>query len=37
MPHVPENIVSEVPEGRQDVHNSGVYTQLADAPPVRPD
>ncbi len=31
MPHVPENITSEGPDGRQDVHNSGVDTQLADA------
>ncbi len=31
MPHVPEKITSEGPDGRQDVHNSGVDTQLADA------
>jgi hypothetical protein len=29
MPIVPENIMSEGPDGRQDVHNSGVDTQLA--------
>ena len=28
---VPENIMNEAPDGRQDVHNSGVDTQLADA------
>ena len=37
MPLVPENIMSEGPNGRQDVHNSGVDTQLAAAPPMRPD
>jgi hypothetical protein len=31
MPLVPENIMSEGPNGRQDVHNSGVDTQLAAA------
>jgi hypothetical protein len=31
MSHFPENIMSDGPDGRQDVHNSGVDTQLADA------
>ena len=31
MPLVPENINSERPDGRQDVHNSGIDTQLAGA------
>ena len=31
MPLVPENITTEGPDGRQDVHNSGVDTQLAAA------
>jgi hypothetical protein len=29
--HVPENTMPEEPDGRQDVHNSGVNTQMAAA------
>ena len=31
MPLVPENIMTDGPDGRQDVHNTGVDTQLAAA------
>ena len=32
MPHFPENVMSERPDGRQGVHNTGVNGERADPP-----